>query len=560
MTSQPTQLNYQRIRRAVLLFGLVFSLVVVMVTGLTIWKDRRQTEADHRRNAANLTRLFIEQTDQLFTSLERSLDQVERKIAQDPELLRGTNSYWLDGLRPSVRGFAFLFVLRPDGRMWFSGDREGLVESNWAPMPSSLKESSSRLSVGALGRSRKNETTVVPLLRPFRSADGTLKGWLGVALNAQYLLNYMAELDDGNFRINLRLLDGGVILRYPHREDLIGRDLRPQKVFELAQKNAHGQYIDLSPVEFDLAFYDYRVSSRFPYFVVVVRNVERMFGDWRHSAGILIFVAVLVLVAVAVLVWAVRSQIARVEREDQRLREVEAQVRQSSRLQAIGRISSGLARDFNALLVIMFGQTEWLERRVESGSPAHLTLDKTRRTLGRARDLVRQVLALQKTELRVKQELSLLDIAKELETFMKNALPEGLRFELSASDPGMIMGDPNQIYQALLNLCANGLDAMRDGGGLLQIRIRRNSQNQIVLEVEDEGHGIPANDLEKIFEPFYTTKAQGEGTGMGLSLVSSMAHENGVLIEVLSRVGMGTTFKLIWVESGRSVGEEEQHA
>lgn len=549
MTKKSVSLDYGEVQRKFISFAFVFSAVMSLGMAWSIWREYREIDRDQRKNAANFTRVLLQHTEQIFANIDDSLSMLAKTIARDPNLIRRADMAWIRKYQADVFGFGFLFVLDSEGRVVANGDTRGLVARDWAPDPPKREPGEDRLFVGPISRSRGEQSTVVPVLRPYYDEAGTFRGWVGATLDAEYLMGYFRDLSDGNLRINLRLLSGEVILRYPHRDDLIGRNLRPvQKIYELVDKQMHGQTFDLSPVEGDQAFYDFRRSERFPYFIVIVRNVARMFAGWRSSAWLQSLVGGGIILSVWALVGALCWQLKVAQEEDRRLAELSEQVRKSSRLQSIGRISSGLARDFNALLTIMFGQTDWIESRLDSAAPARATVGRIRSTLNRARDLVRQVVSLQKPDRHRHQEIRLGEIASEIDVFLTSALPDGISMELDVQDVGLVRGDPAQVYQALLNLCSNGLDAMKGKGGVLRLRVYRDPLGRVVTEIGDDGHGIAPADLDRIFQPFFTTKGHGEGTGMGLPLVRSMAEDHGVLIEVLSREGVGTTFRLTWPE------------
>jgi PAS domain S-box-containing protein len=240
-------------------------------------------------------------------------------------------------------------------------------------------------------------------------------------------------------------------------------------------------------------------------------------------------------------------------------RRLEAQLRQSQKMEAIGTLAGGIAHDFNNILTAMVGYTEMALTHLPSNHPARHDLGQVLKAGDRARELVQQILSFSRPSEHERKPLLLGPVIKEALKLLRASLPATIEIqqELSATE-GTVLADPTQIHQLLMNLCANAAHAMRRRGGVLTVRLERVELDARAaatfpdlepgayhcLSVADTGVGMDEATLERIFEPFFTTKAPGEGTGMGLSVVHGIVKAHQGAITVSSRPGQGTTFRI----------------
>jgi len=242
------------------------------------------------------------------------------------------------------------------------------------------------------------------------------------------------------------------------------------------------------------------------------------------------------------------------------LKKLEAQFNQSQKMQAIGQLAGGIAHDFNNLLTAISGHCDLLLLRHGREDGDFADLEQIRQNANRAAALVNQLLAFSRKQTLKPERLDLQDLLSDLTHLLKRLLGEKVQLRL-AHDPllGPIRADRRRLEQVLINLVVNARDAMPDGGS---IRIETETRNLTepmlrdkatvpageysVIRVIDTGTGIPADKIEKIFEPFYTTKRVGEGTGLGLSTVYGIVKQSGGYVFVTSVVGEGTTFELFF--------------
>lgn len=236
---------------------------------------------------------------------------------------------------------------------------------------------------------------------------------------------------------------------------------------------------------------------------------------------------------------------------------MENQLRQSHKLEAIGVLAGGIAHDFNNLLAIIMGYAELLEFPAEQDPTSVENVKNILVAANRAKELVRQILAFSRQAKVDRFPLDLTPLIKESLKMLRSSLPSTIEIRDNlAPHCGLVLADPTQVHQILMNLCTNAQHAMEDNGGILTIQIQRvlledqiseaqkHLQPGVYVEliISDTGTGIRPDLIDKVFDPYFTTKPQGKGTGMGLAIVHGLVHEYGGEITVESTLGKGTTF------------------
>lgn len=248
-----------------------------------------------------------------------------------------------------------------------------------------------------------------------------------------------------------------------------------------------------------------------------------------------------------------RRKFAELERQS-----LEAQLAQSQRLEAVGKLSGGVAHDFNNLLAVILGNVEFL--REETTNPEHITmLNAIANSVQRGSDLTQNMLSFARRARLTPQEVKLNDVVRNIENWAGRTLPANVDVEVSLlAGLWSIEADPSALQNAILNLLINARDAMPEGGKLAietaNLRIdddyifERSEEvppgRYVMLAISDTGAGIPVEIVERIFEPFFSTKPVGQGTGLGLSMVLGFMRQSGGTIRVYSEPNEGTTFKL----------------
>ncbi|MFL5608615.1 MAG: ATP-binding protein, partial [Gemmatimonadaceae bacterium] len=234
------------------------------------------------------------------------------------------------------------------------------------------------------------------------------------------------------------------------------------------------------------------------------------------------------------------------ERIERALRESEAQLRQSQKLEAIGTLAGGIAHDFNNLLTVISGFTQLAIGRLGKSHPVATDLTEVNDAATRAASLTHQLLAFSRKQVLQPRVIDLDDTVRSMQEMLRRLI--GSHIELRVAHDGessRIKADPSQLEQVLLNLVVNARDAMLEGGKVtISTRHQTDSSGArwVALRVADTGVGMSKDVRERVFEPFYTTKEVGKGTGLGLSTVYGVVAQSGGTIEVDSILGKGSTF------------------
>jgi signal transduction histidine kinase/CheY-like chemotaxis protein len=248
-----------------------------------------------------------------------------------------------------------------------------------------------------------------------------------------------------------------------------------------------------------------------------------------------------------------------VEERTQTLAKYERQLQQVLKIQAIGTLAGGIAHDFNNILFPIVGYTELTMDEVPEDSVAHNNLAEVLKAAHRAKGLVQQILTFSRQSGQERKPIKVQPIIKEALKLLRASIPASIEIIHKIDDDGRpVMGDATQIHQVIMNLCTNAYHAMQDKGGTLEVilsevdigyeetieKIGMQPGKHLQLLVKDEGCGMDAAVLSRIFEPYYTTKEQGKGTGLGLSVIHGIVKNHRGDITVASLPGKGTTFKV----------------
>ncbi len=243
-------------------------------------------------------------------------------------------------------------------------------------------------------------------------------------------------------------------------------------------------------------------------------------------------------------------------------RQLEMQLRQSHKMEALGTLAGGIAHDFNNILAAILGYTELAMMKIPDDIPVKSNLENVLKAINRAKNLVGQILTFSRQTEHEKEPLQVSLIVKEALKLLRASIPATIDIQQDIDiESDMVMADPTQIHQVMMNLCTNASYAMREKGGILEIKLSNvyidaetviqqlshlKPGHYLRLSVCDTGHGIPSSIIQRIFDPFFTTKKIGEGTGMGLSVVHGIASSHGGTVTVESEPGIGSVFHVFF--------------
>ncbi|HSO59847.1 MAG TPA: response regulator [Desulfobacterales bacterium] len=247
----------------------------------------------------------------------------------------------------------------------------------------------------------------------------------------------------------------------------------------------------------------------------------------------------------------------KVEERTQALAESERQMQQVLKLQSIGTLAGGIAHDFNNLLFPIIGYTELAMDDIPPENPARKSLEEVLKAASRAKELIQQILTFSRRNGRERSPIRVPMIIRETLKLLRASIPTTIDISADLEENcSPIMANPTQMHQVVMNLCTNAYQAIRKTGGKIQIRLgevnigyEEMAQRigikmgpHLHLVVQDDGVGMDASVLERIFEPYFTTQEPGKGTGLGLSVIHGIVKNHGGFITVESRPGQGSSF------------------
>ncbi len=242
-------------------------------------------------------------------------------------------------------------------------------------------------------------------------------------------------------------------------------------------------------------------------------------------------------------------------------KELEAQLRQAQKMEALGTLAGGIAHDFNNLLSVILGNAELAMADLPEWNTARQNLREAKKACLKARDVVRQILSFSRKTEAEQKPLNLASVVVESLQLLRASIPANIDIRQSiANDLADILGDFTQIHQVVMNLCTNAAHAMEDAGGILEVALTNETIYEdsafrypgltpgpyVNLCVSDSGNGISPEVMDRIFDPYFTTKDVNKGTGLGLSVVLGMVKGHHGRIMVESKPGAGTKFKILF--------------
>lgn len=290
-----------------------------------------------------------------------------------------------------------------------------------------------------------------------------------------------------------------------------------------------------------------------------IRNFESAFRMKSGEIRVVLRSSEIILLGEEKCIVSVNRDITRLRQAEAEKTKLESQLRQAQKMEAIGTLAGGIAHDFNNILTVIIGCTDLALVDIPKEHPVCEHLMLVREAGTRATDLVKQILAFSRQVEQEQKPIRLGSIVKEALKMLRSSLPSTIQIRQTIEENhGLIMADPTQIHQILINLCTNAAHAMRENGGVLEIRltnvrVETGSSGKfpdlspgpyVNLTVSDTGHGMKPEIMDRIFDPYFTTKAVGEGAGLGLAVVYGIVKSYHGAVKVHSKPGKGSIFEV----------------
>jgi PAS domain S-box-containing protein len=257
-----------------------------------------------------------------------------------------------------------------------------------------------------------------------------------------------------------------------------------------------------------------------------------------------------------VLVFRDISERKHAEKERIKLQE---QLHQSQKMEAIGTLAGGIAHDLNNLLTVILGYSELAMDNAPELSPVRQDLEEIKKAGIRSQDVVKQLLSFSSKTVIKRKHVKISPVIEECLKFLRSSIPTNIKIHTTIQDESIVvLADPTQIHQVIMNLCTNAAHAMSENGGVMEVslsviefgknktiqNVELNQGQYLKITVSDTGYGIAKENLDKIFDPYFTTKEVGKGSGIGLSVVQRIIMDHHGSISVDSEYGKRTTFNL----------------
>jgi signal transduction histidine kinase len=540
--------------------ALLLWLLLAAATALLLWHLRRDAVDSQTRELKLLSLALTDEIDRGLRGAEEGLRALQQELAE------GRLSATADGATAALRTRADLMPLV--SALWLVGDagqvraasdgRAPPDAASFVPAPSTLPESAVALSRpfdDGSGQGLK-----VGLAVRYPAGPGGAGGWIVSAMPADALLGaFSVAVPAADARMAVIRSDGvrlaGANVALPMLDDAaLSRRLNQSPDLELRRfRDGSEHIVSLHGV------------PRYDLKVLVSRDLAVVLMGWRQAAEVAAAALALLLAVMAAAVHFVQRANRRRSEAQQAL---QAQLSRASKLEALGTLAGGVAHDFNNLLAGIVGFGEMAQDAASAGSDQARHIGKVLQAALRGKALVERILAFSRGGARASTVFELEPVVEEVLALLSASLRAGVVLERALEAPGArLRGDPTQAFEAVMNLCTNAMQAMPQGG-MLSVALRRDPVararvlshsplppgHYLALTVADQGDGITPAVMERLFEPFFTTRAAQSGTGLGLAVVHGVVAEFGGAIDVHSTPGQGARFTLYLPECTDEAG------
>lgn len=524
------------------------SLIAVVATGL--WHLRRETLTSQARELSVLSLALADELDRGLQSVEIGMQAVRLELRVG-ELLPDADT-------PVRQRYPHDLKLPLASQLWIVDRRGNLLAASspaLSPDPNGFSPGLKTLSDTDTALSRpfrdfaSGQPSIAIAVR-YNDHQGALGGWLIAALPVEALRGAfsqaspaadarMAVFRNDGIRLAGSLADGPVPppateLLLPGQEQRHGVDVL---------NDGHQRLVAQ------------RTVQRFGLELVLTRDVEAALAPWRDVAWFGTSGLLLLLAGLA----AAAHRIARAEqRRMDSQAALQTQLSRTNKLESLGTLAGGVAHDFNNVLAAVLGYTEMARQGAVDGSRQARQLDRVLQAALRGKSLVERILSFSRSGARSATVFEVQPVIDEVLGLLAASLRQGVVLESRFDAPDVrLQGDPTQVFEAVMNLCTNAMQAMPQGGRLVVSTARhfvRDAEtvshgrvepgDYLALSVSDDGDGIATDVMDHLFEPFFTTRREHAGTGLGLAVVHGVVAEFGGAIDVQSTPGHGARFTL----------------
>lgn len=568
------------VRPIILAFGLLIIALIGIGVGIAIHEFRRRDLNEQRRALSAIDLLLVQETEHTLQSVDLVLVNISEKLSADGAVTaasfdatqKGSATYEM--LKSRLIGIPQL-----DAISLVSATGKVINFSRSFPTPDinvtdrdyfrALKNMPSKTAfISAPVHNRDTGTWTIYLARRVSTSSGAFVGLVIGAIDLRYFESLYKDLQIGRGgAVSLWRLDGTLLARYPGGASDTGHTFAKEHIAKIAQSGRPTTLTAEGPQRLIATM----AAKRFPIVVDVSRSTGAILADWNEVALIMAAATFLCIVALCFVLWLLIRQfhahnalVAAYEERRKAIAErenAEAQLRQAQKLEAIGQLTGGIAHDFNNLLTAVLGNLELLKKQTDSSAEnrrLHRWASNAYDAATRGAALTQRLLVFSRRQPLDPRATNITTLLASMSDLLRRTLGENIEIVTDVVPelwPAFV--DLNQLDNAILNIAINARDAM-EGRGHLIISARNcnveerddaetpkiNPGDYVRLAITDTGKGIEQDVLERVFEPFFSTKPAGQGTGLGLSQVYGFVKQTGGHVHILSEPGLGTTVEL----------------
>jgi two-component system, NtrC family, sensor kinase len=552
---------------------LLLVAVIIVPLGLfggAAWLNYRWSVEEAQAQLARTTDAVHEHALKIFQTNELVLDRIAerfgdlswRQIATDPAV-----HAYLKHLAADVPHAAVLGFIAPDGRVVATNlDLPTPVPAKRHDFLRVVRDNDDDLYISELtvGNYTKHLQFLFVRYKPNseRTEDG---GYILVSMRPEYFRAYYAAAFGKDYAISIIRADGGMLARYP--EVQAGTVLAPDTGFRqaIAANPDRGGYTSHSAIDGRERLFSYAKLGDYPVYVAVGIDAATITRRWLEKMSThLVFglpaTLCLIILCTVALRRTAREQAALLQAnvEAERRKELEASLYQAQKMEAVGQLTGGVAHDFNNLLTAIMGGLDTMLQSSGLAEPMRKHVAAAMRAAERGARLTQQLLAFSRQQMLHPEVVDVNRLLREFETLMRRAVGESIEFVVALDRSiGACRVDPAQFQSAILNLVVNARDATPAGGRITlatgDIVLARGAARPdpemtpgryVVVSVGDTGTGMTDDVRAQAFNPFFTTKEVGKGSGLGLSQVYGFTKQSGGHVTIDSALGHGTTVRL----------------